>query len=100
MKLLQGLDCFSLRASAILFSSLLLTQSTLANDNLGNTEVPQTSLSVSLKDTENNASGDSVNTQEAWSISTIEVPEPPSPLLFLAGIAVISLVRLRNKTIH
>jgi hypothetical protein len=100
MKLLQGLNCFSLRASAILFSSLLLTQSTFASDSLGNTEVLQTSLSVSLKDTDSNASSDSLNTQKVWSISTIEVPEPPSPLLFLAGIAVISLVRLRNKTIH
>lgn len=37
------------------------------------------------------------NTSDNWTITKVEVPEPPSPLLFLAGIAIIGLVRLRNK---
>ena len=38
-----------------------------------------------------------VNTPDNWTIAKVNVPEPLSPLLFLAGIAIIGLVRLRNK---
>lgn len=40
--------------------------------------------------------GLNTNTPENWTIAKVDVPEPQNPLLFLIGLAMIGLVRLRH----
>jgi hypothetical protein len=42
--------------------------------------------------------GLNTNSPENWTIGRADVPEPPTSLLFLAGLAMIGLVRLRKQT--
>ena len=120
MKLPQVFNCFSLVFCAALFSTSTHANQSLADANqnfsiqhehfdanLNNpaaqtAELPPTKSANDLTNTPltSQATADVVSTQDSWTLAKIQVPEQPSPLLFLVGIAVIGLVHLRNKTAH